>query len=383
MKLTKINRIYQNLESMLSPDRVTIIYGPRRVGKTTLVESSINFGQPQNLNVYGEDVDTQAIFSSQSIEKIKNFIGGSQIVFIDEAQSVPNIGLNLKIIVDKIKVKTVATGSSSFELAGQTGEPLVGRKTELHLYPVSIYELVKFNGFNWLNVSHNLENLLIFGGYPQILTTDSLEAKQKVITELASSYLFKDILSLDKIKNSLTLNNLLKMLALQLGSEVSLNELATSLGIDGKTVARYLDLLEKAFVIFRLTGFSGNLRKEISKKHKYYFYDLGIRNAVIKNFNPLNLRSDVGALWENSCIVERKKYLSYTNKSVNSYFWRSWEGQEIDLVEESGGKLNTFEFKFSSKKTPRIPKSFATAYPNHTYKVITPDNILEFLASPK
>lgn len=296
---------------------------------------------------------------------------------IDEAQKIPNIGQCLKIMVDHIPhLRIIVIGSSSFELAGQVGEPLTGRKKTLTLYPIAQLELLK--QFNAFEVKTQLENYLIYGSYPDIISAKISDQKRARITEIAHSYLLKDILELDRIKNSKILLDLLRLLAFQIGSEVSHNELAKKLGIDAKTISRYLDLLEKRFVLYNLGGFSRNLRKEITKKSKYYFYDIGIRNALIANFNSLDLRDDIGKLWENFLVIERIKKQAYLPVYANNYFWRTWEQKEIDWIEEREGKLWGYEFKWG-KTIAKPPKEFLNAYPNAEFMTVNQENYLTFV----
>lgn len=371
-------RYYQDLEKYIKKNRALIIFGPRRVGKTTLLQ---NFLQTTNLKFKldsGDNIRIQNLFKSQDFDKILSYAQGYDLIAIDEAQEIPNIGKGLKILIDQIpNLKIIATGSSSFDLKQSVGEPLTGRKTTLTLYPISQQELLSH--FNKYELSEKLNDYLIFGSYPEVLNQDTKAEKIRILTELVDSYLLKDILSLDKIKNSETLLNLVKLLAFQVGQLVSLSELATKLGIDVKTVGRYIDLLEKSFVISKLSGFSKNLRNEITKKHKYYFLDLGIRNAVIAQFNPLNIRNDIGQLWENFIFIERLKYDTYTGFYGNRYFWRTYEGQEIDFIEEIEENLSAFETKWSSNKKVTVPNLWKNNYPNSTFYKITPNNYLDFI----
>jgi predicted AAA+ superfamily ATPase len=360
------------------PKRVTVIYGPRRVGKTTLINRYLD-GMPGKaiLRASGDNLSDRDLLSSQNKKLLLDWASGYDTVFIDEAQRIGEIGWGLKILIDaRPKLKIIATGSSSFDLAGKFGEPLTGRQVPLRMYPLSIGELQKT--MNDFELKQNLEDFLIFGMYPEVRTAPSSEQKRIILHELTEAYLLKDILELERIKRPKVLVNLLTLIALQSG-EVSLNELSNTLGVDIKTVARYLDLLEKCFVLYNLRGFSRNLRNEITKKSKYYFYDTGIRNAVINNFNPLSLRNDAGQLWENCMIMERLKAREYGGVYANDYFWRTWEQQEIDLLEEYGGALHGYEFKWSVKKVPRVPGVFKENYPDASYEVVNPGNFLEFL----
>ncbi len=280
-------------------------------------------------------------------------------------------------MVDNIPgIKVVATGSSSFELAGQTGEPLTGRKTTLMLYPIAQMELL--HQINKYELTEKLDEFLIYGSYPAVLTADTIYQKTSVLNELVGSYLFKDVLEFERIKSPQLLVDLLRLLAFQIGNEVSINELAQNLRIDNKTVKRYIELLEKAFIILRLGGYSSNLRKEISKKAKYYFYDTGIRNAVIANFNKLNIRNDKGQLWENFLVIERMKKQSYTPIYANNFFWRTWSGKEVDFIEEREGKLFGYEFKWAKKNT-KAPKLWLDTYPEASWEVVDTTNYMEFI----
>ncbi len=375
-----IRRAYEPLDTYIKPNKVLVIYGPRQVGKTTLLQ---NYLSQTSLNfklAIGDDLPTQQLLGSQDAKRILEFIEGYELFAIDEAQYVPNIGIALKIIVDQVPgIRVIATGSSSFELRGQIGEPLTGRKQTLTLYPVAQCELLSTH--NRFELRQQLEDYLIYGTYPEVIQASSVRAKIDTITEIAGSYLLKDILAFERVRSSGKLWDLLKMLAFQVGNPVSLNELATSLSIDVKTIQHYLDLLEKAFVIVRLGGFSRNLRKEITQKRKYYFFDNGLRNAIIAQFNRLDQRNDTGQLWENFIMIERLKWLAYSSMYANFYFWRTYDQQEIDLVEERGGKLYGYEFKWSGNKPVAAPKSWHSTYPNAEYEVITPENYQDFILS--
>lgn len=372
-----IPRIYDDIEKLLKPGKILVIYGPRRVGKSTLLQNYLKQTSHRYRLDIGDNIRVQQALSSQDFSQIIPYASEYELLVIDEAQQIENVGMALKIIVDQLpEIRVIATGSSSFDLANQVGEPLVGRKTTLILYPISQLELLKIH--TRFELKERLEEYLIYGTYPEVLTSKTRSEKIQLIEEITNSYLLKDILSLEKVKGSKVLLDLLKLLAFQVGSEVSLNELARTVNLDVKTVARYLDLLEKSFVLINLRGFSRNLRKEITTKSKYYFYDNGIRNAVIFNFNPLNLRDDIGKLWENFLIVERIKKQAYKGIFANNYFWRTWDQKEIDLVEERGGKLFGVEFKYSPTKT-RVPKEFLETYPNSEIKIVTKENYLDFI----
>jgi predicted AAA+ superfamily ATPase len=373
-----ITRAYEPVEKYLKPNRVLLIYGPRRVGKTTLLQKTLSETTLKYKLDSGDNILTQQILSSQDFSKIMGYVEGYELIAIDEAQNIPNIGMGLKIIVDQVPgIKVIATGSSSFELAGQVGEPLTGRKQTLVLYPLSQLELRQV--YNRHELTQKIPDYLIFGGYPEVMEASSRIERIDVISEIAHSYLLKDLLVFERVKSSRLLLDLLKLLAFQLGCEVSLNELATQLSIDVKTVQRYLDLLEKAFVIFRLNGFSRNLRKEVTSKSKYYFMDTGIRNALIAQFNPLDQRNDVGQLWENFLMIERLKLRSYSRMSANPYFWRTYDQQEIDLVEERDGKLYGYEFKWSQNKETFAPKHWKETYSHAEFTTINQNNYMDFI----
>jgi uncharacterized protein len=377
-----LKRIYDDLTSYLHPNRVLVIYGPRRAGKTVLLNQFLNITSLKYRLETGEDAIVQEIFTSQSVDKIRRFAEKYELIVIDEAQHIPNVGKGLKILVDHVpNIKVIVTGSASFDLSNKIGEPLTGRQQRLFLYPVAQLELRK--DLNNYDLQQKKEEYLIYGSYPEVLTKLSLEEKTNYLRELVSSYLLRDILELENVKGSKILLDLLRLLAFQVGNEVSHTELGINLSIDAKTVARYLDLLEKGFILVNIRGFSRNLRKEISKKGKYYFYDNGIRNAIINNFNSLNLRDDAGKLWENFLVIERIKKQAYANIHANNYFWRTYDQKEIDWVEEREGKLFGFEFKWSTKKEAFAPKDWIASYNNATFEVITSDNYLDFIASSK
>lgn len=366
------------LKRDLAPGKVVVVYGPRRCGKTTLLQKFLSGRSKDYLFVSGEDIDVQNYLGSQSIEKLKSFVGKKRLLLVDEAQKIKNIGLNLKLVVDHIPdIEVVATGSSSFDLARDVGEPLTGRKKTLKLYPLAQLEIGEIE--NRHETDGNLESRLLYGSYPEVVITQDNGERAKYLREIVSSYLYKDILELDGLRHSDKIVRLLQLTAFQIGKETSLNELGTQLGLSKNTVEHYLDLLEKAFVVFRLNGFSRNLRKEISKSPRYYFYDIGVRNALINNFNPLELRDDVGMLWENYIVVERLKRQEYLLGEANNYFWRTYDQKEIDWVEEKGGELSGFEIKWK-ETTVKPPKDWLKAYPNASYKVITQENYLSFIA---
>lgn len=374
-----ITRFYNDLNPFLKANQALIIYGPRRVGKTTLLENFLKNTTLKHKLDSGDNIRIQDLLGSQDFPRILEYAQGYELIVLDEAQYIPNIGMGIKILVDQVpNLKVIATGSSSFDLANQIGEPLTGRKTTLILYPIAQLELL--SGHNNYDLKAKLEEYLVFGSYPQVLTSKTKEEKIRILEELVNSYIFKDILALQQIKGSKTLLDLLKLLAFQVGNEASLNELATNLAIDVKTVGRYLDLLEKAFIIYRLNAFSRNLRSEVVNKSKYFFFDNGIRNAVISQFNGLDSRNDIGSLWENFLMIERMKKRSYKHIHGYSYFWRTYEQREIDLIEEREGKLFPYEFKWKAKNKVIPPKKWMLTYPQSEYfSVINPNNYLDFI----
>jgi len=372
-------RIYDNLNLLLKPNKVLVIYGSRQTGKTTLLKKflSENEGNFRYKLDSGDDVNTQIVLGSSDFKKIIDYAKGYDLIAIDEAQRIKNVGMGLKILIDQLpNIKIVVTGSSSFELAGQIGEPLTGRKITLTLFPLSQIEMGKL--YNDYELRSRLEEYLIFGSYPEALTSETVNDKKNILEELVGSYLLKDILELEKVKSSKLLLDLLRLLAFQVGSEVSLSELGKQLGIDSKTVARYLDLFEKSFVIINIRGFSRNRRKEITSKSKYYFLDNGIRNAIIANFNPLEIRDDIGNLWENFLVVERLKKQAYSKIYANNYFWRTWDQKEVDWVEEREGKLFGYEFKWK-KKFLKSSSAWTKNYPDATLEIIDNENYLAFV----
>lgn len=368
--------IKSKIQNNLFKGKVIIIYGARRVGKTFLSKQIIE-EEKNSKYINCELLQNKTLLETTNSEKLKDIIGSHKLIILDEAQSIMNIGMTLKIIVDTFPdVQIIATGSSSFNLADKISEPLTGRTRQYTLHPFSINEINQVYSKPELNA--RIERNLRFGLYPDIYDKGEEDAIEE-LNELAGSYLYKDILQHQNIRKPELVINLLRALALQIGSEVSLHELAGLLKQNSHTISRYLELLEKSFVIFRLHAFSRNLRKEISKNQKFYFYDLGIRNSLIQNFNPLNLRSDSGGLWENFCILERMKLLDNNRKFVNKYFWRTYNQKEIDYIEEYDGILHSYEFKFGRSKKTKIPKDFSQTYPNHTFNLIDPENFNSFL----
>ena len=374
-----VHRLYEKIiaEQMRLDNRIIIIYGPRQVGKTTLARLIIEKFEGKILQINADDVDYADVLSSRSLNKMRQLIDGYDLVFIDEAQQIPDIGINLKILYDSLPhLKIIVTGSSSFDLANKIQEPLTGRSWIFQLMPISVSELnLQYNRFELNNM---LEDSQIFGNYPALLNIENRELKVNYLQEIVRSYLFKDVLTIGSIKYPPKLRDLVRLLAFQIGSTVSLNELANTLQIARDTVQNYIDLLEKTFVIFRLSGYSRNLRKEIVRQDKIFFYDLGIRNAVIENFAPLSNRNDGGALWENYLIVERMKTQTYRRQGANRYYWRTYTGAELDYVEEREGLVKGFEFKFN-QKIARAPQSWTETYPEAAFETINRDNYLDFL----
>ncbi|MEI7723893.1 MAG: ATP-binding protein [Bacteroidota bacterium] len=372
-----IQRHLQNLDEELEPGKAIVILGPRRTGKTTLVKHYLQSTKFKYRFETGGDLRMSELIESGNFNLIKEFAEGYDLVVIDEAQKIKNIGQGLKIMTDYVEnLRLLITGSSSFELLGQIGEPLTGRKITKTLFPVAQLELVTQQ--NRYDLRAGLENYLIYGSYPEVLLSADKTKKINLLNELLGSYLLKDILELNRVKSSRLLLDLLRLLAFQVGNQVSLSELANSLHIDYKTVARYIDLFEKAFVLFSLGGYSGNLRSEVTRSCKYYFYDNGIRNALISNFNPLAIRNDTGALWENFIFMERMKMRSYKNIHANIFFWRTYDQKEIDLIEELDGKLFAYEFKWG-KKSIKPPKRWLEEYPGSGFEVISPENYLDYI----
>ena len=366
------------LQNALTPGKVLVLYGPRQVGKTTLVQEMLANVSVPHQYINADELVYREALASQDRRTLGNLLGENQLLVIDEAQRVPNIGLNLKILVDNYPHAAIlATGSASFELANKISEPLTGRKRTLNLYPISYAEIVQRWGV--FEAKAQLERWLIWGGYPVVVTAESSSLRQTLLGELVGSYLYRDILELERIRRSDKLVDLLRMLAFQIGQEVSLAELASKLALNRQTVGRYLDLLEKVFVIFKVSGFSRNLRKEISKNARYYFYDNGVRNSLIQNFNPLPLRNDLGQLWENYLMVERRKANHYAGRSANVYFWRTYDQKEIDCVEERGGRLYAYEFKWQGRMRKVTRREFMEAYPDAEVSVITRENFEGFI----
>ena len=375
-----ISRIIQEqMAQRMGKGKAILLVGPRQVGKSTLLKSLQGEQKQETLLLNCDEPDIRQRLENVTSDQLKAIIGKNTLVMIDEAQKVENIGMTLKLIVDSLpQVQVIATGSSAFELRNKTNEPLTGRKFEFNLFPFSIAEMVNHHGK--LTENRMLERRLIYGLYPEIV--NELGNEQENLLELINSYLYKDILAFQNIRKPDILDKLLTGLALQMGQEVSYNELGQLIGVDKATVEKYIELLEKCFVVFRLSSFNRNLRNELKKSRKIYFYDNGVRNAILNNFSPLALRQDTGILWENFMVSERIKQNSYNRDYRKLYFWRTQTQQEIDLLEEKDGILYAFEFKWNDKKQVKIPKLFAETYPEHRFEVITPTNYLDFLTVP-
>ncbi len=368
------SQIEQDLKDDIN--KIIILYGPRQVGKTTLIKEIIK-DNSDALLVNADQITYNEVFASRDLRKMQELIGPKKLLFIDEAQNIQDIGINLKILHDEMPhLKIIATGSSSFELANNIREPLTGRTKTYQLFPISAEEIIRDSSV--FEFKNQLESLLIYGAYPEILQTTGAKTKIDRLDELTSAYLYKDILQLSGIKFADKIRKLLQMLALQIGSTVSLNEIGNALGLSHETVAHYIDLLEKGFVLFRLGGYSSNPRKEISKMNKIYFYDLGVRNNLINNFNAPDMRTDIGALWENFLVVERMKKIKYARERSNAYFWRTYTGVELDYVEENNGVLYGYEMKWN--KTSKAPASWLGTYPNAHFESIHKDHFVHFVA---
>ncbi len=370
-----INRlIIQQIDEKINDKKVIIILGPRQVGKTTLLKN--HFTNANTLLLNGDDADVRLQLSNTSSTYLKQLIGRYKRVIIDEAQRIENIGLTLKILHDQLpEIKVIATGSSAFELANEINEPLTGRKWEFNMWPLSMEEMIQHNTL--LEESRLLDHRIIYGWYPDVINNPGNE--KEILTQLSDSYLYKDILTWEDIKKPQKLEALVQALAFQIGQQVSYHELGQIIGLNNETVQRYINLLEKAFIIFRLPSLSRNLRNELKKSRKIYFYDVGIRNAVIKNWNSVGLRQDIGALWGNFLIVERLKYKSYNGVFSNNYFWRNQAQQEIDFVEDYNGILHAYEFKWNANRKAKFSKSFTNAYPEHELMVVNKSNYLDFI----
>lgn len=374
-----LHRIIKPLvRESLVPNKVVVLLGPRRVGKTVLINQILEEITEPYLLLNGEDISTRELFSRRSVETFLQLLGGKLLLVIDEAQKIPDIGNSLKLMIDEIKgLRVLITGSSAFDVENYTGEPLTGRKYSYNLYGLSEEE---YDQIYPVQIRKDkLRERLVYGNYPELLQIVNKDQKNRYLNDLITSYLLKDILVFENIKNSDKIIALLRLLAFQVGGLVSTTEIGRQLGMSGNTVTKYLDLLSKVFIIHRVGGFSRNLRKEITKNSRWYFLDNGIRNILVANVNPLELRNDHGQLWENYVISERIKFQKYSGMIVNNYFWRTYDQQEIDWVEERGGKLYGYEFKWSTRKNPKEPGGWRNNYPNSEFKVINPDNYKEWI----
>lgn len=369
--------IENNLRKTLESGKAVVLLGPRQVGKSTL--TNMLFASQEGVKWFtGDDPADREALTNVSLNRLRLIIGTSGTVVIDEAQKIPGIGETMKLITDHLHgVRLLATGSSSFQLTSEVGDSLAGRKREFRLFPVSFAEMVQHSGL--IEEERNIPLRMIYGYYPEVVMNPGQE--KDILKELSDSYLYKDILSLEKIAKAEKLVKLVQAIALQIGSQVSYNELAQTVGIDYKTAEKYIDILEKCYIVFRLPSFSRNLRNELKFSRKIYFHDLGIRNAVLGNFTPLGLRprEEVGHMWENFMIAERMKLNEYNRTFAKSYFWRTEQQKEVDLIEELDGKLSAFEFKWDSSKKVKVPVQFTTAYPDASFKSVSPGNAAEFL----
>ena len=379
MKNSIERAVLNQFETNVLPNKVLLLLGARRVGKTELIKKYLEKTPKEDyLQLNGEDIEDANLLKTRSVSNYKRLLANTKLLVIDEAQNIPDIGLILKLIVDTIDgIKVIATGSSVFDLSNKLGEPLVGRKNTILLFPFAQMEFAKHE--NYRETTQKLEERLLFGSYPELEQYTNWNDKINYIKEIINSYLLKDILIFEGIKQADKILDLLKLIAFQVGQEVSLQELARQLGISKNTVESYLDLLSKVFVIYKVPGFSRNLRKEITKSNRWYFYDNGIRNGIINNFTLLENRTDVGALWENYLATERIKKQNYQKLNCTNYFWRTYDQQELDWLEEQNGILNGFEFKWNERKKSKIPTAFSKAYTNATFEVINKENYLEFI----
>jgi len=371
--------ISELFEKRVLPNKVLILLGARRVGKTAFIKNYLS-AIPKNdyLQLNGEDISDANMLKERSVSNYKRLLANVKILIIDEAQNIPEIGLILKLIVDSIDgIKIIATGSSVFDLSNKLGEPLVGRKNTIYLFSFAQMEFSTIE--NYKETTNKLEERLIFGSYPELEQYPDWNDKIIYIKEIINSYLLKDILVFEGIKHSNKIYDLLRLIAFQIGKEVSTQELANSLQISKNTVVSYLDLLTKVFILHKVEGFSRNLRKEITKSSRWYFYDNGIRNGIINNFTRLENRNDVGELWKNYLAAERIKYQNYTQKFVSNYFWRTYDQQELDWLEEQNGNISGYEFKWNENQKAKIPTAFAKAYPEATFEVINKQNYLDFI----
>lgn len=377
----EINRyIEPNLLEKLVPNKVNLIFGTRRVGKTFLLKTILANNKLKSLYLHGEDTDVQQVFAQRTIANYQRLLQDNTLLIIDEAQVIPEIGKALKLIVDNIEgIRIIATGSSAFDLANLSGEPLTGRAFFHELYPIAQVELMPYE--NVLQTAQRLEDRLVFGSYPELWNLSPGVSPAGYLRDLLNAYLLKDVIAFEGIRNSSKIRDLLRLIAFQIGKEVSLEELGRQLQMSKNTVEKYLDLCSKVFILKKIEAFSRNLRKEVTKTSRWYFWDLGVRNAIINDFRPLSLRTDIGELWENYLIVERLKILKYNNSLTETYFWRTYDQQKVDWVEFQNGQIAAYEFKWQSSKA-KTPKVFLKAYPNATFKMINKENYLPFITSP-
>ncbi len=371
-------RIESQVLKNLTPNKVIVLLGPRRVGKTILIQQILQQVDEPYLLLNGEDVDVRQRLERRSKQNYLNILGKKKLLIIDEAQKIPEVGSILKLMVDEIEgIKILVTGSSAFDINKYTGEPLTGRKKTFNLFALSEEELEQVE--NPIEKTANLKQRLVYGNYPELLQLPDEEDKQEYLQELVNSYLLKDILAFENIRNSDKILKLLRLIAFQIGSEISYSELSRQLSMSKNTVERYLDLLSKVYVVHSVSAFSRNLRKEISKGRKWYFYDNGLRNILIGNMNPLELRNDIGELWENYIISERLKYQKYNRMLVYNYFWRTYDQQEIDWIEDRGGILHAYEFKWNPRKRAKEPAAWKKSYPDSIFEVINSDNYISWM----
>ncbi len=377
--MNQVKRALQaEMEMRLKPQKVLLLFGARRVGKTVLVEHIMRNFSGKTLLLNGESMDTVRLLDDRTTANYRQLFSGIDLLCIDEAQHIPDIGMKLKLIIDEVAgLRVIATGSSSFDLQNMAGEPLVGRSTQFLLTPFSIRELVEAT--SRVEYMQRMEQRIVYGHYPELESIDNEKLRQEYLNDVVDAYLLRDILAFDGLKHAQKMHDLLRLVAYQTGSEVSPGELGSQLSLSRNTVERYLDLLQKAFVLFPIGGFSRNLRKEVSKSSKWYFYDTGIRNAVIRDYRPYRHRPDAerGALWENYFVSDRLKRSHNRRMGINFYFWRTYDQQEIDLIEEHDGLLTAIEMK-SGSKAPSVPKAFAKAYPDAAFSVLNADNYMDF-----
>jgi len=374
-----IRTLQHLIERYMFKQKTLVIYGARQVGKTTLVEQIIENHRKETLFLNGDDADIRELLTNVNATRLIPIIGSNKIVVLDEAQRIPDTGLATKIIHDNFPaIQLIVTGSSALDLAAKINEPMTGRKFDFFLHPFSFGEMSAYHGF--LTEKRLLGHRMVFGYYPDIALHVGDETK--LLKTLTSSFLYKDLLTIEQVHKPVLLEKILKALALQIGNEVSFNELAQLLGSDKGTIEKYIDLLEKTYIIFRLTGFNRNVRNEIKKGRKFYFFDNGIRNAILGNLLPLNARSDIGVLWENFLISERFKFLSNRDEDAQRFFWRTTQQQEIDYLEETNGALSAYEFKWNTAAKAHLSKTFSGAYPGTSFEVITPSNFEQFIYEP-